>query len=43
MNKLAYRVFIGVQRSWKLMVLIAAITVFLLTAGAPNATIGIGK
>jgi hypothetical protein len=43
MKKLAYRVFIGVQHSWKLMVLIAAIAVFLLAAGAPNATIGIGK
>jgi len=43
MKKLMYTAFRGIQQNWKLLVLVAAITLYVLAASAPSATIGIGK
>ena len=43
MKKLIQTTFGEIQRNWKVLVLIAAVALFVLAAGAPSATIGIGK
>jgi hypothetical protein len=43
MKKLMHMAFRGIQQNWNLLVLVSVIALFVLAAGAPSATIGIGK